>query len=246
MKPQELAVQLDTKPQLPKGKLERFNGYGVMGVTFRSGHVLALRHFPASSVGSGYSSVWHRNPDGEWDFFANVAPHLSCARFFGSAVTRAIESPIHIEWKGPQEFHVTVDAPALEWELKLTSTRATSLLNMVSSLLPHTSWKSTKGLRVIEKMASRILQAGRLTLYGTTPNGQHFITNPRSIWLVAESRATINGQDLGPMGALDEQASVGDFCIPLRGIFAMGQAYFEPFNPSLHHLVTHIQTTRNE
>ena len=44
---------------LPSGGEERFAGYGVMGLPFASGHVLAMRRFPASSIGPGYSSVWH-------------------------------------------------------------------------------------------------------------------------------------------------------------------------------------------
>jgi hypothetical protein len=40
--------------------VERFAGYGVMGLPFRSGHYLALRHFPASSIGPGFRAVWHR------------------------------------------------------------------------------------------------------------------------------------------------------------------------------------------
>jgi hypothetical protein len=242
----EIVTQLDTKPKLPGGSLERFNGYGVMGLPFKSGHVLALRHFPASSVGPGYSSVWHRTPEGEWDFYADVAPHLSCTRFFGSAVAKAIQSPVHITWLGPQAFRVKADAAALEWEVNLTTTRATTFLNLLGSLLPAPAWKNTKVLRLMEKIATSTLRAGSLSLYGTAPNGQRFIANPRSIWLVSESTATLNGESLGPVGALEEQASVGDFWIPQRGLFALGQAYFEPFNPSLHHLITHIQTVSNE
>jgi hypothetical protein len=53
---------------LPAGGGERFAGYGVMGLPFRSGHVLAMRRFPASSIGPACTSVWHRSPDGRWVF----------------------------------------------------------------------------------------------------------------------------------------------------------------------------------
>ena len=49
--PRLLASQMDAEVQLPNGKEERFNGYGVMGLTFDTGHVLALRRFGSSSVG---------------------------------------------------------------------------------------------------------------------------------------------------------------------------------------------------
>src|SRR4051794_27060033 len=57
---QEAAERTEQSPQLPRGGDERFAGYGVMGLPFDSGHVLAMRRFPASSVGPAYSSVWHR------------------------------------------------------------------------------------------------------------------------------------------------------------------------------------------
>ena len=50
------------RPHVHPGQEERFSGYGVMGLPFRSGHVLALRRFPVTSVGPGYTSVWWRDP----------------------------------------------------------------------------------------------------------------------------------------------------------------------------------------
>jgi len=38
----------------------------------------------------------------------------------------------------------------------------------------------------------------------------------------------LGGTDFGPMGKLDQQAALGDFWIPQRGIFAIGRAYFTP------------------
>jgi hypothetical protein len=35
----------------------------LMGLPLASGHILAMRRFPASSVGPGYTSVWHRGPE---------------------------------------------------------------------------------------------------------------------------------------------------------------------------------------
>lgn len=49
---------------LPGGDEERFSSWGVMGLPFRSGNILAFRRFPASSIGPGYSAVWHRDPTG--------------------------------------------------------------------------------------------------------------------------------------------------------------------------------------
>ncbi|MFD2244749.1 hypothetical protein [Pontibacter ruber] len=245
MKLDELVARLDSEATLPKGTEERFNGYGVIGITFRSGHVLALRHFAASSVGPGYTSVWHRDPEGGWEFYADAPAHLTCARFFGSAVARAVQTPIHISWSNSCNFHVSVEADALEWDVTLKSTSTTNTINRLSRLLPETAWKEETLLKAFEQMAGNILNAGKLSLTGTTPNGQHFKAVPRSIEMVSDTKASINGEDLGPAGPLDQQAHIGEFWIPQKGFFAVGQAYFEPFKPTLHHLITHIQTRLN-
>ena len=57
VEPRNMAEATVSHPSLPPGREERFSGYGVMGLPFRSGHVLGLRRFTASSIGSGYSSV---------------------------------------------------------------------------------------------------------------------------------------------------------------------------------------------
>jgi hypothetical protein len=41
--PAEFARQVEEHPQLPQAACERVTGYGVMGLPFRSGHVLGLR-----------------------------------------------------------------------------------------------------------------------------------------------------------------------------------------------------------
>jgi hypothetical protein len=62
--PRDAAVAAQRNPVLWPGTDERFTGYGVMGLPFRSGHYLAMRHIPASSIGPEYRTVWHYAPDG--------------------------------------------------------------------------------------------------------------------------------------------------------------------------------------
>jgi hypothetical protein len=50
MEPRDIIREIESNPVLPTGGGDRFAGYGVIGLPFRSGHVLALRGFPASSV----------------------------------------------------------------------------------------------------------------------------------------------------------------------------------------------------
>ena len=59
-------------PALPTGDDERFVGFGVMGLPFTSGHYLALRQFPATTFAPAYLSVWHRDPAGNWTFYATT------------------------------------------------------------------------------------------------------------------------------------------------------------------------------
>ena len=72
--PRTLVESVERNPALPSGPEERFAGYGVMGVPFSSGYILALRHFPASSVGPGYTSVWIREPAGVWTMHSTTGP----------------------------------------------------------------------------------------------------------------------------------------------------------------------------
>jgi len=46
LRPRDLVARLEAAPSMPPGSAERFNGYGVMGLPFRSGHILALRRPP--------------------------------------------------------------------------------------------------------------------------------------------------------------------------------------------------------
>ena len=54
--PRGFAAASIKTPGLPGGTDERLAGYGVMGLPFRSRHYLALRHFPAASIGPGFNA----------------------------------------------------------------------------------------------------------------------------------------------------------------------------------------------
>jgi hypothetical protein len=73
------AAAIEQHARLPLGTGERFTGYGVMGLPFASGHVLAMRRFPASSIGPAYTSVWHRDPAGRCDFWQNQPGDQACS-----------------------------------------------------------------------------------------------------------------------------------------------------------------------
>ncbi len=229
--PREIIEQAVT---LPEGDTERFSGYGVMSAPFASGHLLALRHFSASSVGPGYTSVWRRDPDGQWTFYADVEPLQACTRYFGSAVAKANAGEIVIEWTGPRRFVVTIPPDTLEWEVVLAPTRATRFMNALGRLMPQALWRQPRVLSLMAPVAGRLLGAGRLRLAGRSPNRQWFIANPLLTWTILSSHAVLEGTDLGPLIRMDEQTRLGDFWIPQRGLFAIGATFFESFDATRH------------
>jgi hypothetical protein len=229
--PRAQAERLERQHPLPPGSEERFNGYGVMAAPFRSGHLLALRRFPASSVGPGYTSVWHHAPDGRWTMYSDVAPAQACPRYFGAALDEARHAVIHLEWTGPQSFTVHLPEVPLLWEVTLQATPTTRAFSRLGNAMPARWWRSPRVLGAMEPLAGRLLHAGHLGLHGRAPNGQSFVANPRTLWLVARSRAILAGQSLGELGPLPEQVRLGDFWIPQRGLFAFGQAFFHEAAP---------------
>jgi hypothetical protein len=90
---------------IPGGTAGAFHGYGVIGLPFRSGHVLSLL-LRASSLGPAYTSIWHRDPADRWTFYSTVPPDCSCARYFGARVHRNVITPINLEWTTPWALRV--------------------------------------------------------------------------------------------------------------------------------------------
>lgn len=229
--PRSIAERIQT---LPEGEgQERFAGYGVMGAPFSSGHYLALRHFPASSLGEGYDSVWHRNPAGTWVFYSSVSPEFSCARYFGSALEDAQVAPISVTWTGPFAFTVTVP-DKIVWDLELGTSTATKAMTALGGMMPAAWWRSDAVLSLMSQAAGAALGVGRVKLTGSASNGQWFRANPRMLWTVERSRATIDGVDIGAPGPLATQARLSDFWLPQRGMFVVGEAYFEPYDAARH------------
>lgn len=233
MEPRELVEMLETGAELPEGEDERFVGYGVMAAPFSSGHILCMRRFPASSVGPAYTSVWHYAPEGRWTFHQNVPAQQACPRFFGSALAEAHQRDIALDWTGPRSLHIAI-GDELDWDVSLAPTPVTRLMNAIGGLMPDALWRSSSVLKLMGAFAGVALRAGRLSMVGRVPNGQTFAVNPRLIWSIPAGRAAVRGQDLGPVGAASSQPKLGDFWIPQRGLFAIGRAFFEPFDAARH------------
>jgi len=96
--------------------------------------------------------------------------------------------------------------------------------------VPLGAWQSGLVLKAMGAAAGRVLGVGKVQLTGTTSNQQHFDANPLRIWYVTASQAVVEGEDLGPIGALAEQAHMADFYFPQRGVFAVGRVFINPLN----------------
>ena len=234
--PRDQARALERYARLPRSEAEAYAGFGVMALPFSSGHILAFRRFPEASFG-GYTCVWHRTPEGRWTFYSDGDPARSCARYYGSELDESPVTDVVLKWTGPAELRVEVPQGGLEWSLTFGATFGTRLLNAAGSIVPRPLWRSKWALNWLAKVASRLLNAGKIRLTGRTPSGQEFISNPFHVWVVNSSTARFGDLDLGPTGPLEPQAHLADYWLPQRGILAYGQVLCEPLDPARHVLV---------
>jgi hypothetical protein len=232
---QAQASEVEQHAELGPGEDERFSGYGVMGLPFSSGHVLAMRRFPVTSVGPGYRSVWLRRPSGSWTIYADAPPQVSCARYFGAALESAVQCPIEVAWTGDAAFSVRIGGDVgLSWNVELVATPLTRAMTAALTAMPGRSMENRSVLRAMSAASGPMLGAGRLGLIGAVPNGQGFRAKPRRMWFVSRSSATLAGEDLGIPQPLRVQTGLRDFWIPQRGIFLIGAAAFDRFDPARH------------
>jgi hypothetical protein len=203
-----------------------------MGLPFASGHVLGLRRWTASSMGEQFTSIWHRNPEGRWTIYESASCAIACTRYWSAGVDRSREAAIDLTWEAPHRLRVRTADDVVDWDLEIGATTVTRMMSAIGTAIPLAAWRSGPVLRTMGAVAGRMLAAGRVQLTGTTSNGQHFDANPLRVWYVTASRATVEGEDLGPIGPLAEQAHLADFYLPQRGIFAVGRIFISPLKRS--------------
>src|SRR5271165_2031357 len=151
--PLDAATAVLQNPTLPAGDDERFVGFGVMGLPFAGGHYLALRHFPATSFSPGYRSVWHRDPDGLWTFYATTPGPQSCARYFSSATAHgAVQCDIDVAWVTPWSLLVAIPE-LLEWHIEIRATVSTRLMSKIGGRLPAGAWTNPLVLGALGRAA---------------------------------------------------------------------------------------------
>jgi hypothetical protein len=213
---------------------EDLAGFAVVGQPFASGDVLCLRVWPGSTFGPGYVSVWHRTAAGEWTVYTSVPPAESCPRFVGAAIAHAIQTPIEVEWTGPERLEVRIPAVDLRWELQMASTPVTRMMNLMMALMPAALYRSNLVLAMMSLLATVFLAAGRFRMNGRLPNRQWFQVAPRQLWMIPNARAVLAGRDFGAPRPLPTQPTIGELPLPQRGVFMVGGMSVEAFDPARH------------
>ncbi|WP_199922903.1 hypothetical protein [Streptomyces sp. NRRL B-24484] len=231
----DLASELSGLPEArgdaPWPGHEYAKGWGVFGLPLSSGHVLALRAFPESSFGP-YRTVWHRTPDGRWSIHVDgPRPDTACPRYFGPACEHTGPARIRLTWTGPASLRVTMDAPSPDWSLTARSTPVLALMNAVGSVLPLATRRSGALARSRELMA-RALGLGSVRMTGVMPSGHTGTLMPARMYYVADSRAVLDGTDLGRPVRLHRNPRIGEVPLPARGVLAVGQAAWRIRDPA--------------
>lgn len=232
--PRQSVQELRRNRDLVPGDDERFSGFGAIGVPYASGHYLALREMVASSIGPAYRAIWHRDPQGRWMIYTTAEPQLSCPRYFGSARGSERVEGISIEFSTEWQLQVAM-GERIRWTLNLKETTASKMMSTMGESTPLWAWNSHVVLAAMNPLATVALGSGRMRLAGLTPNGQGYRAAPLRIWQIIEAPASLDGKDLGPTGALKEQIKLGDFWLPQRGLFFMGNARFQNDPESVSH-----------
>ena len=201
---------------------EYVKGWGVFGLPFDTGHVLALRVFPESDFGP-YRTVWHRDPAGRWSIHVH-GPRLdtACPRYFGQACEFVGFARIDLTWTGPATLRVVVDRPSLEWTLTASDTLTLRTLNAIGARLPLWTWRYRALVRPRE-WAARGLGIGDLQMTTTMPSGHVGTLMPQRMFFVEEAGATLQGEDLGRPAHVTPNPVIGQVPLPARGVLAIGQ-----------------------
>jgi hypothetical protein len=217
-----MAAVFERGVPLPAGPGDRYAGYAVLDLRFTSGDVLALRRFPTASVGIGYTSVWHRGPDGVWTLYADVPAGQGCGRHFGGLASHAVVAPIRIHWTDARSLTIEVDSgQRLKWKVELASSPVTTAFNAAAAALPPSWWTNRRALKLTQTFVDFALRVGRLRMFDRLPDGVRVRVLPQALWAVDASRAVLAGRDFGPLKSYPGKRNV-DIWPQRRSLFATG------------------------
>lgn len=227
MQARELAARLERTRTVQAGAGERFSGYGLVGLAFESGYVLAFRRFVASSIGPPFTTLWQRDPAGCWRFHTNVDPSRSCPRYFARSPGDAYTDELELSWRAGGELWIRARDARLQLVLRLAVSPAARGLTAAAPLFPAAAWRHPRANRLFGRAAAQLLGTGPLTLHGRTPSGHRYHLRPRAVWRVEAAAAVLGGRDLGPLVPAPQPLALADFTIPRHGLLMALAAAFE-------------------
>jgi hypothetical protein len=108
------------------------------------------------------------------------------------------------------------------------------LLNGLSRGLPFWTWQRAYLLKPREWMG-RLLGMGNIKFAGVMPSGHFGILMPQRIYYIKCAQVELDGVDLGQPTTVSPNPTIGDVPLPARGIFAIGQAYWEILDEEEYH-----------
>ncbi len=226
MDPQVYLTQTQVAGPASRPGFERFDGFAILGVTFESGHMLALRNFERSNAGPAFTAVWMREPGGDWRFFSTNPPAKSCAQYMLPDV--ADQTPIDIRWVNSSTLHVSIKEISFRWFVEFEESRRTRWLSSALGRLPEGALRSPAVSRIAALAARATLRTGTIRLHGAVPNGQQFAGLPRRAWQVKSSTAWTSTYNFGGVVRPGRQERFGDFWLPATPIAMAGAIEFEP------------------
>jgi hypothetical protein len=233
MEPADLAAAIERDAGPLAGPADRFRGYGVLGLVFASGDLLAMRRFPSSSHESAHTSVWHRAVNGRWTLYADLGGDRGCARYFGSAIDEIAVTPIRVEWVSAHRLTISIDGGRLlHWSICLAASSRSHVITAVAPTIPAWCWNNTRARVALEALISTTFRLGRFHLAGRTPSGHSFRLRLQAVWHIQASRARFCGRELGALSSLDPQVALADFWIPRQGLFVVGDIEMSKMPPS--------------
>jgi hypothetical protein len=218
------------REEAPEGVV-RLHGYGLLSLALESGDVVMFRRVMASSMGPPFTTLWHRDPAGEWRFHVNVAPARSCLRFLGAAPDRIRTDDISVVWKSPHQLALYLRRARLHLALRLEASTAMRALGAAAALVPGTLWQAGGVLRFAGRAAGAALGAGSLGLSGYTPTGHAYRVRPRKLWGVAAAAAVLDGRDLGALQERVTSSGPAGLVLPRRPLFATATIDFLDLAP---------------
>ena len=132
-----------------------------LAAQLRSGHYLAMRQMPASSVGPEHQTVWQCGPQQRY------------ARYFASNDSaQTTQRDIECSWDGSHSLRVGIVPDVLDWRIEPAPTPASVLTAAIGRRLKSSTSRSKTFQRAVGPVAPCMLRTRRVGVGGTAPNGQ--------------------------------------------------------------------------